>query len=69
MRPGAAETLTGRVTSAARRGTARAAVRAGRLGSAACLLLALSLVPADPIEGAGLRPVERAASPRHVGDD
>ena len=67
MRPGAAETLSGRATSAARRGAARAAVRAGRLGSAACLLLALSLVPADPIEGSDMRPVERAASPPALG--
>ena len=62
MHPGAVEALRGTaMTSAAPRGAARTAVRARRLGSAACLLLALSLVPADPLEGSGTRPTERAA--------
>jgi HEAT repeats len=63
MKPGGVEALRGTATtSAAPRGAARTAERARRLGSAACLLLALSLVPADPIEGSGIRPVEWAAT-------
>ena len=62
MQPGAVEALRGTATtSAAPRGAARTAVRARRLGPAACLLLALSLVAADPLEGSGTRPTERAA--------
>ncbi len=60
--PGAVEALREMATtSAAPRGAAGTSVRARRLGSAACLLLALSLVPADPLEGSGTGPAERAA--------
>ena len=62
MRPGAVEALRGTATtSAAPRGAARTPVRARRLGSAAGLLLALSLGLADPIEGSGTPPTERVA--------
>lgn len=63
MHPGGVEALRGTATtSAAPRWAPRTAVRARQLGSAACLLLALSLVSAGPIEGSGVRSVESAAT-------